>query len=225
MERDCPYRDYECIHCGEKKIVFAEKEMHFTKCKKILIPCPNDDCTKTVQRQGVKRHLDICPFQVTSCKYMRLGCEVKMKRKDITVHEEEDDKLHLRKALDAITSLEEKVDMLGSGESLTFKVTEFKKKKKNNEKATSPFFYIPNGYRMTITVYINGRESGENTHISIFTNAYSKSGEPMKNFGTVTITLLNQLINEQHQVKTGKDFPTFIRHSMLEHNPERNSNI
>ena len=167
----------------------------------------------------MKRHREVCPYEETSCKYVKLGCGIRMKRKDIATHEEEDDKLHLHKALDAITSLEDAItslekkgDTLGSGESLTFKVTEYSRKKRSNETATSLSFYTPNGHHMTITVYVNGRDRGKSSHISVSTNA---------NFGTVTITLLNQLIDEQHYTKTGRDFPTFIPHTMLDYNPGR----
>ena len=224
LERECPHRDYECVHCGEKRIVFSDKDVHFKKCKKILLPCDNAGCGKAIQRQGMKRHLETCQYQETSCKYMKLGCEVRMIGKDIATHESEDDKFHLHKAMDTITALQEKVTTLGNGQSLTFKVTEYKKKLKNNEKASSPSFYSSSGHYMTVHIYVNGRESGESSYVSASVSVLSKSGEPLKNFGgTVTLTLLNQLINEQHHAKAGKDFPTFIRHTMLDYNEDRNT--
>ncbi len=222
LERDCPNRDYECIHCGEKGIVFSLKENHFKKCKKFLLPCPNDDCSKTIQRQCVKRHLESCPYQEIPCKYMKLGCGMKMKRKDLAEHVDKNDQVHLVQALDAISSLEEKAGTLWHGESMTFKVTDYKKKLKNNEKAASPSFYTPNGHHMTINIYVNGRDGGENSHISTSISAFLRNGEPARNFGTVSVTLLNQLANEQHHTKTGKDFPTFIGHASLDYNAERN---
>ena len=32
----------------------------------------NADCTGTVKRQNVKKHLDTCKFTVVACKYQRL---------------------------------------------------------------------------------------------------------------------------------------------------------
>ena len=222
LERECPYRDYECIHCGEKSIVFADKELHFKKCKKILLPCPNDGCTKNIQRQGIKRHFDSCPQQEVPCKYMRLGCDAKIKRKDKQVHEEGEDKLHLHKALDAVAAMEERASTLWQDNSITFKVTDCKKKMLVKKMISSPTFYTPNGLHMTVDVYLGGHNGGENSHVSAYVTALSKYGEPVKSFGTVTLTLLNQLANEQHHTASGKEFPLFVPHASLELNKERN---
>jgi hypothetical protein len=52
-----------------------------------------------------------CPHTVISCKYKGIGCTSQLKRKDMPAHEQ-DDKLHLRIALDAVSVLQGTVSVL-----------------------------------------------------------------------------------------------------------------
>ncbi len=57
----------------------------------------------------IKNHLsEECGHTVISCKYMSIGCDVKLKRKDMRAHEQ-DDKAHLNKALNSMLELKEKM--------------------------------------------------------------------------------------------------------------------
>lgn len=107
LEKACPNRDYECVYCGEKGM-YAGIDIHDVICEKKTLPCPNAECTDTIERQGIKRHLEECIYTEVPCKYQRLGCIVKMKRSDITVHED-DDRLHLHMALDTIATNQRKI--------------------------------------------------------------------------------------------------------------------
>ena len=56
----------------------------------------------------IKDHVkDDCEYTEVSCKYANIGCEVKLKRKDMRAHEE-DDKIHLHLALGAVVDLKYK---------------------------------------------------------------------------------------------------------------------
>ena len=56
-----------------------------------------------MQRQEIDKHLKTeCEYVVIPCKYTELGCKTELKRKNMAAHEE-DDKLHLYMAIDAIT--------------------------------------------------------------------------------------------------------------------------
>ena len=220
---ECPNRDYKCQYCGEKGLKLAETQKHFDKCKKFVVPCTNDGCSKTIQRQGLRKHIECCPYTEVPCKYAKLGCDVRMKRKDIATHEEQDDKRHLHNALDTLAAMEEKMGAVYSGESVTFKLTDYRKKCSNSEMMKSSF-YAPNGCHMTITMYPNGHESGKYSHVTVLINSHSQHGETSKAFnGTVTIDLLNQLEDKNHHMWSGKKSSVnLIRHSMLEHDQKRN---
>ena len=119
LKEHCLNRAYECEHCGKKDTYGDITRVHDKICEKKILPCPNDDCTDRVERQGIKRHLDDCDHTEIPCKYHDLGCSVWMKRKDIGSHENED-KLHLHMGLDTVATmsdklaeLEEKVGVIG----------------------------------------------------------------------------------------------------------------
>ena len=69
LENDCPNRDHECEHCGKKGTYAHITQDHDNTCEKKIIPCPNADCTKTIQRENAKRHLEECNYSEIPCKY------------------------------------------------------------------------------------------------------------------------------------------------------------
>lgn len=54
--------------------------------KYAIVPCSNADCTDTVERQSIKRHLEDCAHTEVSCKYQKIGCNVKIKRSAVSAH-------------------------------------------------------------------------------------------------------------------------------------------
>ena len=105
LENECPNRAYKCTHC-EKEDTYAKIMVHDKSCPEKKLPCPNVECGENIRRCAVKRHLEECGHTEIPCKYQKLGCAVKMKRNAISTHEN-NDKLHLRMALDAIVTKED----------------------------------------------------------------------------------------------------------------------
>ena len=173
------------------------------------------------------KHMATCEFECVPCKYQYVGCDVKMTRKDIAQHEEEDDKKHLHLAL------QHNIPTLSDGESFVFKMTEYSSKKRNKEVFFSdPFYSHLSGYKMRVKIHVNGTGSGEGTHMSVsllfLKGPYDQSLQwPF--LGTVTITILNQMGDYNHfplkyiseegyeDVERGRyiDIETFISHSLL----------
>ena len=151
----------------------------------------------------------------------------RLKREDIAAHEQ-DDKLHLHMAIDAINSQQtiddslkaeinslkaevnslKEVSLLKSKQSLTFVVSDIQEKKENDERFTSPLFYTsPNGYHMEFRVYANGYRDGEGTHVSVFVHILKgkyDAGLKWPFVGEVTLTLLNHLEDRNHYTMTLK---------------------
>ncbi len=208
---ECPNRDYSCEHCGLKG-TYATRLDHYDTCEKKIITCTNEECTMEMERMKIKNHLsEECEHTVISCKYMRsIGCDVKLKRKDMRAHEQ-DDKAHLNKALDTTVNLQTKVQSLLTQLSTRFKVIEFQKKKDNNLRYYSPSFYTsPNGYNMKIIVYANGYGDGEGLHVSVFAWIIKGKYDDELNWpfvGNVTVKLLNQLKDKKHYSITVKFIP------------------
>ncbi len=157
-----------CEHCGLKG-TYATRLDHYDMCEKKVITCTNEECTMKMERMKIKNHLSQeCEHTVISCKCISLGCDVKLKRKDMKAHEM-DDKAHLNKTVDTVIELKKKdKHILGEGESMVFKVADFQKRKDNKDIFRSPSFYTsPNGYHMKIRVYANGIGMGKGSHVSV----------------------------------------------------------
>ncbi len=85
---------------------------------------------------------------------------------------------------------------------MIFKVTEFQKKKGNNEIFLSPSFYTsPNGYNMKIVVFANGHGMGNGSHVSVSAQLIKGQYDDELKWpfvGKVTFKLLNQLEDKKH---------------------------
>ena len=246
LSNGCPNREVECTYCGAKT-THAELTDHQQKsCAKKLVPCPNIECPVTLFPGETQRHVRTeCEFTELSCKYKGIGCDVKMKRRDMPGHEENDDKHHLRRALDAILDLRRERDIerciRAREESMTFKLVEFGKKREANIKFMSPSFYTSErGYNLTIRVDANGNSEASGSYVSIFAlfiEGKHDSELAWPFVGNITFTLLNQLEDDNHIENTlkfgvandvrpkdiGRGVLRFAPHSELGHNPVRNT--
>ena len=225
LEKGCPNRDYKCEHCGEKGTYANITQVHDEKCGKKMLPCPNADCTDTVQRLSIKRHLDSCIYTEVPCKYRDIGCAVKMRRDALSAHEDGEDKLHLHMALDTIIK--------GMGEtkkSITFSMGEFQRKKEEDITGRSPSFYTSTGFNIYIRVFPNGL-NGQGTHLSVQVMALIFVGDSTSGhgvFGSITCELLNQKEDDNHHARTLDGDQSsieyrFIPHSELDYDPVKNT--
>ena len=115
LTEQCMNRDYKCQHRGKKDTFANITGIHDDTCEKKVLPCPNADCPDSMQRAKIKQHLvNDCEHTVISCKYEGIGCDVKMKRKDMGAHEQ-DDKAHLHQALTTVVKLKEYTTKLSIG--------------------------------------------------------------------------------------------------------------
>ena len=236
LEEDCPNRDYSCEHCGEKGMYASITDIHDKKCRKKPVPCPNG-CGSVTERQHVSKHVATeCELTVIACKYKRLGCDRELKRKDMAAHEE-DDKFHLRMAMDTTVKLKEQ-DAL---KVLKLKITNYQEKKENSDSVESPSYYTsPNGYRMALDVDVNGEGAGEGTHVSVYAPILKgKFDDDLKwpLIGKITFTLLNQLEDKNHHQdileltakhnaqagETAWGYSKFIPHSALDYDAVNNT--
>ena len=198
LEEDCPNRDYSCQHCGEKG-TYTSIQVHDKTCKNKEVTCPKDGCSEKMQRQYIPYHATFqCEHAFIHCKYVSIGCEKKLKRKDMAAHEQ-DSESHLNMALDTINTLKIQYEY---GEQMKFKLTNFEAKKEKNEGVRSPSYYTtPTGYCMAIEVYANGCGDGEGTHVSVFVCFMNGNYDAQLKWpfvGKIILTLLNQLEDKNH---------------------------
>ena len=250
LERDCPNRDYKCQHCGKEGTFTNITLVHDKICEKKIVPCPNADCTETMPRKDIEKHLNTeCEYAVIACKYENIGCCKESKRKEMAAHEL-DDKIHLHMAIDTVNELkaEKKVLRNPQGDSMTFKLTGFEGRKRKGQTFYSPSFYTsPQGYHMKMRVDPNGCGASKGTHISVYAMAlHGKYDDditwPFQ--GNIILGLLNQLNNKNHFIRkvlsggprnedhydkymrpggAGLGTNAFIPHSQLGHNPAKNT--
>ena len=233
LERDCPNRDYKCQHCRIEGTFINISLVHDKICEKKIVPCPNADCTETMPRKDIEKHLNTeCEYAVIACKYANIGCCKILKKIEMAAHEL-DDKSHLHMAIDTVNELKKK------GDSMTFKLTGFEGIKSENEIFYSPSFNTCPEVLMTIGVMPNGHGTSNGNYISVFPTVlqddeyYEYEARPFQ--GTITLELLNQLENKNHSTRIilsgdlGNEdrwvfkMHTFIPHSQLGHNPAKNT--
>ncbi len=196
----------------EKRAQYAHiTEVHDKECDLKIISCPNDECTEAIQPKDMHEHVESCQYTVIPCKYEIVGCGVKMKRRDLPAHED-DNKLHLRMAMDATIQLKKDVvDLKGAlqcaliaqkGYAGTFKLTDFMERRNNNMIFFSqPFYTHPRGYHMLLKVFANGAHACKGTHVTVSIPLVKGNYDAELHWPIdfdVTFTLLNQLADNNH---------------------------
>lgn len=238
---NCPNRDSKCEFCGEQG-TYALTQIHRQTCTRKPLKCPNAECTRLMLRSEIQDHLDgECEYTEIPCKYRNIGCSVKAARRNIVMHEQDDDKLHLHLALDVVSELKSADISQKKAAGMTFKLPNYQQKKEQNAKIISPVFYTStNGYSVAVRVDLQGHGEASGTHISAF--ALVLAGEHDRELswpfqGSITFALLNQLEDKNHFEKTlnvegshnvqpgdlGRGYFKFVPHSRLSHDPLTNT--
>ena len=200
-----------------------------------------------------------------SCKYVGIGCTKKLPHKGVQQHEN-DDASHLHLARETVIEQQKEIEAVrdeldGIKYTLTLKqqddnimagpcvlkMTNFNQHVTSKQKWYSPPFYTQaGGYKMCIKVYASGRGDGADTHVSVFVSLMKGRNDdnlPWPFTGKVTITLLNQLEDENHHsgtmsfppdsdvsgrvvdreiASTGYGHPKFISHAQLSYDAAKN---
>ena len=201
----CPCRDHQCGHCGLKGPHSYITSVHDKSCGKKKVPCPNANCTASIQQRNTKRHLERCDYLEVPCKYRKVGCGVKTIRKNMPSHEGED-KLHLHLALVQIASMKEQIaDMkkrmnatkiLKGGQAMTLKVTEFGKRQNH----TRMFYTSSQGYKLSLQYGSTYLGSHFSMLVRVVTGKYDHQLRwPL--VGTLSYVILNQVENDNHLEK------------------------
>ena len=197
----CPKRSYSCVHCGENGCFDERTSTHLEVCPKMKIVCKK--CLRSILRCQLPTHPKECTFEPVPCKYAEVGCKVRPLRKDLKKHEE-NYQLHLQVTTETVLELKKMLPKPVA--PVTFRVTEFDKRKTDNDVIYSPSFYTStNGYKMCLRIDANGNGTGKGTHVSVFTCLMAGEYDDYLTWpftGTITIELLNQLEDDNHLKRT-----------------------
>ena len=74
----CPKRQFKCKHCAYKATYQEIVEDHLAKCKKYPLECPNKCGKRSIERQHLLNHLDVCPLELIDCEFDYAGCKEKV---------------------------------------------------------------------------------------------------------------------------------------------------
>ena len=149
-EKVCPRRQYECPHCKHAGEYHERTTIHLEVCPQMEVPCPNQDCKEHVKRCNITLHRQECSFEEVSCKYVKIGCECCLTRKQLKAHEDNTEQ-HLSVAIDTICKQQSTIrcqeDMLAKLQSkfedLTFKITTLEAKVlRHMRRLSSHHFYL-----------------------------------------------------------------------------------
>ena len=104
LEKHCPNREYICEHCGKKGTYSSITQIHEPKCEKKVVPCPK--CNERMENRRIEEHIAVeCECHVVPCKYQTLGCDRVLQRREMAVHEQ-NDQSHLHVAINTMVKLQ-----------------------------------------------------------------------------------------------------------------------
>ena len=98
----CPQRLIECDAC-KNQVKATEINLHEQNCELMLVSCPNEcpdesgSGTKMLKRNELTHHKNKeCPLVTVKCSYFEDGCEEKIRRMDLELHEKSFIHKHLK---------------------------------------------------------------------------------------------------------------------------------
>ena len=172
------------------------------------------------------KSLEGCPFTVINCPLSHTGCEVRLSRKDVKAHvndnlvshlikqtslmqriiqEKEQLQQHVADLEGELKELKQEVDTGQPIGPVELTMTNFQQRYRDHDVWFSPPFYShPHGYKMCLRVYANGEGNCEGTHVSVFVSLMRGVFDDCLKWpfrGNITIQLLNQEEDKDHVVE------------------------
>ena len=139
----CPLRPFKCKFCSKESTYAAitgdksnmkqpripPEQGHYAECPDYPLVCKNKCQSNTIKRSKMEAHLKECPRQLVPCPAKDVGCQDKVKRKNINKHLQSYQEHHL--ALYGTAYEEKKENSAQQKENLTPKQSNSTEKKKN----------------------------------------------------------------------------------------------
>eukprot|EP01080_Neovahlkampfia_damariscottae_P007157 gene7157-11470_t len=104
---NCKYRLIQCEYCNSS-IKFGHKVRHERSCSNFPLKC--ELCSNSIERCKMETHfLNDCLLVEIECPF---GCNKRLLRKDLDVHNEESIEIHLNKMLNQVIQLKKENEIL-----------------------------------------------------------------------------------------------------------------
>ena len=126
MTTECHWRQVICRRCQKQGSYWHMSGEHVEVCPNVLLPCSNEGCPEKVKRCLMADHHNVCPKEVVACQYVSVGCKTKLKREDMSTHNQQCMESHLKNAVAKIDILHSEIEDLHSltGPNVTLRVPE-----------------------------------------------------------------------------------------------------
>jgi len=157
IKEKCSHRKVQCVYCqltGHYKVIVGS---HYDECPRVPVQCPNNCSASGLVRFELIKHIKKCPLQVVPCEYSHAGCDKRMARKDVEIHQVTGMMEHLTLVNRKLLRLQEHIECKDHISPIVFKMSNFSQQ----QSWDSPCFYShSNGYKLQLMVMVNHTESG-----------------------------------------------------------------
>jgi len=168
----CKFRVLTCQFCKEK-YVYKDVKSHMKHCKKLPLECINKCGNKEIPRDEMAGHITECPLSVLPCSYSDIGCMFKGRKDVLDEHLKTTVNEHLAMAVNKVR-INEARSVCTNG-LFVWPVKQFRAQfeaARNSDEEiaifSQPFYTSQYGYKLRIKAYLNGRDRGKGTHLSLY---------------------------------------------------------
>ena len=121
-EAVCGFRPFHCDWCHDYASWYDDViNNHWPLCPKYPVPC--EQCEGIIERQNIAHHVkDDCPLTVVDCEFSSEGCKVRLPRKDVQSHLNNELLVHLtminRKLANENVILSKRLDQIAAEKTM-----------------------------------------------------------------------------------------------------------
>lgn len=168
----CRWRIVSCHFCSEM-YTYKDSKSHMKVCRRIPLECVNKCGAKDIPREELTIHLTECPLAVHSCSYLDIGCTFKGKRDTLEEHSKTAVSTHLSLAMQKIRENETRSTCTNG--VFIWKISNYRQQYELAVASpedlaifSPPFYSSQYGYKMRLKAYLQGRDRGKLTHLSLY---------------------------------------------------------
>ncbi|XP_065886204.1 uncharacterized protein [Dysidea avara] len=250
----CPCYCQHCEITAEREVI---SKQHKEKCHNYPLSCPNKCGLDDIPRANMSEHRTQCPHEMVTCsncnvKIVRKNLVTHRRKKHSWFETEHLLCIFIYCISVSIISLAAYISFTGDSDHsanglwymtlkhsgdyqevnilpVILKISDFIEKINNKEQwDSSPFFDLESGHEMCLSIYPDGKDDGEGTHVSVylFIISFDEKLQQLNDKSLtrpLTVEILNQLSDKDHYnystmiVDDTKvlEFPQFISHDFL----------
>ena len=97
--QSCPKRPFRCVYCNDYLSGYDDVvRNHWPVCTHFPVPCPNQCGILDIKQQDLEHHVsNDCPLTIVTCDFHYAGCDMRLPRRDVMRHMNENLLVHMAK--------------------------------------------------------------------------------------------------------------------------------